>query len=288
MEIGDWRLEINGPAISNLQSLISNSTGGFVPAILVVDIGNTHIKLGAYRDEELVSTWSISTRVDGTPDEYAVLLRSLLRQKGANGLVFDGCAIASSVPPLISTFDELCQRHLHLEPVIVGPGVKTGLNVRIDSPREAGADRIANAVAAKKLYGAPALVIDMDATATLFDAVNAEGDYVGSSIAPGLTIAADALFSHTAQLPRVEIVPPASKSAIGKNSVSAVQAGLVYGHVALIEGMVARIKKELGARARVIGTGELVSLITSETKAIDLVDDCLTLKGLKLIYEMNR
>ncbi len=259
-----------------------------MPGILVFDIGNTHIGLGAYRDDELVSTWRISTRVEGTPDEYAALLRSLLKQKGANGLDFDGAAIASSVPPLISTFDELCQRHLHLEPVIVGPGVKTGLNVRIDSPREAGADRIANAVAAKKLYGAPTLVIEVNVTATLFDAVNAEGDYIGSTIAPGLAIAADALFSHTAQLPRVEIAPPASKSAIGKNSVSAIQAGLVYGYVALIEGMVARIKKELGARARVIGTGEMVGLIASETNVFDQVDDYLTLKGLKLIYEMNR
>ncbi len=259
-----------------------------LPTILLFDIGNTHITLGAYREDEQVSTWRISTRVDGTPDEYAVLLRSLLRQRGANGLSFDGCAIACSVPPLISTFDELCQRYLHLEPVIVGPGVKTGLNVRIDSPREAGADRVSNAVAAKRLYGAPALVIEMDATATIFDAVNAEGDYIGSTIAPGLTIAADALFRHTAQLPHVEIAPPASKSAIGKNSISAVQAGLVYGYVALIEGMVARIKKELSAQARVIGTGEMVGVIAAETRAIDLVDDCLTLKGLKFIYEMNR
>ncbi len=257
-------------------------------SILLFDIGNTHITLGAYREDEQVSTWRISTRVDGTADEYAVVLRSLLRQKGANGLVFDGCAIACSVPPLISTFDELCQRYLKLEPVIVGPGVKTGLNVRIDSPREAGADRVANAVAARKLYGPPALVIEMDATATIFDAVNADGDYVGSTIAPGLTIAADALFSHTAQLPRVEIAAPASKCAIGKNTVSAIQAGLVYGYVALIEGMIARIKKELGAKARVVGTGEMVSVIAAETKAIDHIDDSLTLKGLKLIYEMNR
>ncbi len=259
-----------------------------MPAILLFDIGNTHITLGAYQGDEQVSTWRISTRVDGTADEYAVLLRSLLRQRGANGVEFDGCAIACSVPPLISTFDELCQRYLRLKPVIVGPGVKTGLKVRIDSPREAGADRVANAVAAKKLYGAPALVIEMDATATIFDAVNADGDYVGSTIAPGLTIAADALFTHTAQLPRVEIAAPASKSAIGKNTVSAIQAGLVYGYVALIEGMIARIKKELGAKARVVGTGEMVSVIAAETKAIDHVDDSLTLKGLKLIYEMNR
>lgn len=255
--------------------------------ILVFDIGNTHIVLGAYRGEELVSTWRISTRVDGTPDEYAVVLRSLLRQKGMDGLAFDGCAIASSVPPLATTFDELCQRHLHLEPVIVGPGIKTGLNIRTDSPREVGADRIANAVGAKRLYGAPAVVIELDATATIFDALSAEGDYVGTAIAPGLTIAADALFSHTAQLPRVELAPPSTGSPIGKNSVHSIQAGLVFGYVALVEGMIARVKKELGARARVIGTGELVKLIAPETQAIDVVDDHLTLKGLKFIYEMN-
>ncbi|HEX9076641.1 MAG TPA: type III pantothenate kinase [Anaerolineae bacterium] len=256
--------------------------------ILLFDIGNTHITLGAYQDEKLVSTWRITTRVDGTADEYAVMLRSLLRQKGANGMTFDGCAIASSVPSLASTFDELCQRHLHLEPVVVGPGVKTGMNIRTDSPREVGADRISNAVATKKLYGAPAIVIDFSTTATIFDALNAEGDYVGTAIAPGLTTSADALFSHAAQLPRVELIAPASKSPIGKNSVSAVQAGLVYGYVALVEGMITRIKKDLGAESHVIGTGEMVHLIADETRAIDSIDEYLTLEGLKMIYEMNR
>ncbi len=255
--------------------------------ILLFDIGNTHITLGAYRGDALVSTWRITTRVDGTADEYAVLLRSLLKQKGANGTTFDGCAIASSVPLLASTFDELCQRHLHIEPIVVGPGVKTGLNIRTDSPREVGADRIANAVAAKKLYGAPAIVIDFSTTATIFDALSVEGDYIGTAIAPGVTTSADALFRVAAQLPRIELVAPASKSPIGKNTVSAVQAGLIYGYVALVEGMIARQKKELGARARVIGTGEMVKLIAAETSAIDVVDECLTLKGLKMIYEMN-
>ncbi|MBI5029836.1 MAG: type III pantothenate kinase [Chloroflexi bacterium] len=255
--------------------------------ILLFDIGNTHISLGAYRGDELVSTWRITTRVDGTPDEYAVMLRSLFRQKGANGIAFDGSAIASSVPPLVSTFAELCEKHLGLRPVIVGPGVKTGLNIRTDSPREVGADRIANAVAVKKLYGVPAIVIDFSPLATIFDALSDAGDYLGTAIAPGLTTSADALFMHAAQLPRVELAAPASKSPIGKNTVASVQAGLIYGYVALVEGMIARVKKELGARARVIGTGEMVNLIAVETKAIDVVDEGLTLKGLKMIYEMN-
>ena len=258
-----------------------------MPAILLFDIGNTHITVGLARDGAFASTWSVTTRVDGTPDEYAVLLRSLLRQKGEEGQVLDGCAIASSVPPLLSTFDELCRRYLKLKPIIVGPGVKTGLNIRTDSPREVGADRIANAVATKRLYGVPAVALELDATATIFDALNADGDYVGTAIAPGLTIAADALFSHAAQLPRIELAPPASHSPIGKNTIHSVQAGLIYGYVAMVEGMVARVKSELGARAHVVGTGEMVDLIAAETKAIDVVDDCLTLEGLNMIYEMN-
>lgn len=255
-------------------------------SILLFDIGNTRITLGAYRGDELIATWHITTRVDGTADEYAVLLRSLLRQKSANGIAFDGCAIASSVPPLVSTFEDLCERHLHIKPLVVGPGVKTGLNIRIDSPREVGPDRIANGVAAKKFYGTPAIVIDFS-TATIFDLLSAEGDYIGTTIASGVATSADALFRAAAQLPRVELAAPASKSPIGKNTVSAVQAGLIYGYVALVEGMIARLKRELGAKAHVIGTGELAHLIAPETKAIDVVDDGLTLKGLKIIYEMN-
>jgi type III pantothenate kinase len=254
--------------------------------ILLFDIGNTHISLGAYRGDELVSTWRITTRVDGTPDEYAVMLRSLFKQKNGNTISFDGCAIASSVPSLVSTFAELCEKYLQLKPIIVGPGVKTGLNIRTDSPRAVGADRIANAVAVKKLYGVPAIIIDFSPLATIFDALNDAGNYIGTAIAPGVTTSADALFMHAAQLPRVELVAPASKSPIGKNTVSAVQAGLIYGYVALVEGMIARIKREL-PKARVIGTGEMVNLIAAETKAMDAVDDCLTLKGLKIIYEMN-
>ncbi len=255
--------------------------------ILLFDIGNTRITLGAYRGDELVATWRIATRVEGTPDEYAVILRSLLRQRGANGLTFDGCAIASSVPPLVSTFVELCAQHLRLEPVVVSPATETGLVLRTDSPDEVGADRIANAVAAKTLYGAPAIVIDFSPLATIFDALSAAGEYLGAAIAPGIVTAAEALFAHAAQLPRVELVAPASRSPIGKNTVSAAQAGLVYGYVALVEGMIARVKGELGAAARVIGTGEMVRLIARETRALDVVDEELTLKGLKMIWEMN-
>ncbi len=255
-------------------------------SILLFDIGNTRITLGAYRGDDLIATWHLTTRVEGTADEYAVLLRSLFRQKGENGIAFDGGAIVSSVPPLVSTFLELCERYLHFRPLVVSPDVKTGLTIRTESPRELGADRIANAVAAKKYYGAPAIVIDFS-TATIFDALDAKGEYVGTTIAPGVSTSADALFRTAAQLPRVELTAPASSSAIGKDTVSAIQAGVIYGYVALVEGMIARLKKELGADARVIGTGELAHLIAPHTKAIEIVDEELTLNGVKIIWEMN-
>ena len=254
--------------------------------ILLFDIGNTHITIGAYRGDELAATWRITTRVDGTPDEYAVTLRSLLKQKNMEGMTFDGGVIASSVPPLVSMFDELCRQHLHFAPVVVSADTKTNLVIRTDSPREVGADRIANAVAVKKMYGVPAIIIDFSTTATVFDMLDANGDYIGTAIATGVTTSADALFSHAAQVRRIALVAPASKSAIGKDTVSAVQSGLVYGYVALVEGMIARIKKEMG-HARVIATGETEHLIGDETQVIDVVDDGLTLKGMKIIYEMN-
>jgi type III pantothenate kinase len=250
------------------------------------DIGNTHITIGAFENERLISSWRIATRVEGTADEYAVLLKSLLRQRAANGIPYDGSAIASSVPPLIPTFQELCEKHLGLKPLVVGPGVKTGVKIRTDNPREVGADRVANALAVKRLYGTPAIVIDFG-TPTIFDALSAEGDFLGTAIAPGIGISAEALFRATAQLPRVEIVAPATKSAIGKNTINSIQAGLIYGYVSLVEGMIARLKKELGENARVIATGEQVWLIAPETRLFDAVDETLTLQGIRMIYELN-
>jgi len=170
--------------------------------------------------------------------------------------------------------------------VIIGPGVKTGVAIRTDNPREVGADRIANALAAKTLYGAPAIVIDFSGP-TVFDAINDAGDYVGSAIAPGIAVSADALFRSTAQLLRVELAPPDPPNVIGKNSINAVRAGLIYGYVSLVEGMVARLKKQLGENARVIATGEQMSLIVNETHVFDAMDEHLTLQGLRLIYELN-
>lgn len=262
-------------------------------SILLFDIGNQHINIGVFEGDNLRASWRVTTRLEGTPDEYAVLLKNLLRQS-CQGCEFEGGALASSVPPMAPTFVELCQRQFGWSPLVVGPGVKTGVRIRTDNPREVGADRVANALAAKKLYGVPAIVIDFSGP-TVFDAINGEGDYVGSAIAPGIAISADALFRSTAQLLRVELSPPDPPSVIGKSTINSVQAGLIYGYVSLVEGMIVRLKKELGKDAfaksggpgRVIATGEQLNLIARETRAFDVLDENLTLQGLRLIYEMN-
>ena len=254
--------------------------------ILLFDIGNQHINIGVFEGNARRASWRVGTRLEGTPDEYAILLRSLLRQLDGDAQ-FEGGVISSSVPPMIATFQELCQEQFNWSPLVVGPGCKTGVRIRTDNPREVGADRVANALAARRLYGVPAIVIDFSGP-TVFDAINAEGDYIGSAIAPGIAISADALFRSTAQLLRVELTPPNPPHVIGKNTINSVQSGLVYGYASLVEGMIARLKKELGENARVIATGEQVHLIRNETAEFDVVDEHLTLQGLRLIYEMNR
>lgn len=255
-------------------------------ALLVFDIGNQHINLGVFEAHALRASWRISTRVEGTPDEYALLLNTLLQQ--TNGMYeLRGGVLASSVPPMIPTFAALCREHFGWAPLVVGPGVKTGIKIRTDNPREVGADRVANALAAKTLHGSPAIVIDFSPI-TIFDAVSADGEYVGSAIAPGLNVSAEALFRSAAQLLRVELAPPDPPAPIGKNTINAVRSGLVYGYISMIEGMVARFKKELGSATRVIATGEQISLVQHESRLIDIVDEQLTLRGLDLIYDLNR
>lgn len=253
--------------------------------LLAIDIGNTNIVFGVCNRQTMIAHWSIATDRERTADEYAVLLMSLFERNGMTFEDIEGAVMAASVPPLLGTFQEVCQRYLGVEPLVVGPGVRTGMHIRTDNPREVGADRIANALAARELYGAPAIVIDFS-TATTFDAVSAAGDYIGDAIAPGLRIAAEALFEHTAQLPRIELAAP--PRAIGTNTVDSMQSGLVYGYVALVEGMVHRFRAELGADARVIATGELVEIIAPHTGVIQVVDPNLTLAGLRLIYGLNR
>jgi len=185
---------------------------------------------------------------------------------------------------MVTTFEELCQRYCRITPLVVGAGIKTGVRISLDNPREVGADRVVNAAAAHRLYGGPLIVIDLG-TATTLDAVSEEGDYLGGAIAPGIGIAADALFERAAKLPRVELIRP--KKAIGRNTVAAMQSGIIFGYVGLIEGIVARMKKELGGKVRVIATGGLAGIIAEETNVVDILDPDLTLVGLRLIHELN-
>lgn len=252
--------------------------------LLAIDIGNTNIVLGTYRGERLVSSWRLNTDAARTPDEYAVILDGLLRYVHLSLADVSAVILCSVVPALTSTFEELAKQYCGSTAVVVGPGTRTGVKILYENPREVGADRIANAVAAFHLYGGPAIVIDFG-TATTFDALSADGEYLGGAIAPGLTISADALFQRAARLYRVELKRP--KTAIGRNTGSSIQAGLIFGYVGLIEGLIERFKQEMGP-ARVIATGGLSNVIAGESSKIDVIDPLLTLEGLRLIYELNR
>ena len=253
--------------------------------LLAIDIGNTNIVIGVFEDEKLRATWRLGTDVHKLEDEYASVFLNLLSLKGLAFADIDCAIISSSVPPLVTVFEGLCQRYFEVSPVVVGPGTKTGVRISIDNPREVGADRVVNAAAGHRLYGGPLIVIDFG-TATTLDAVSEEGDYLGGAIAPGMGISAEALFEHAAKLPRVELVRP--QNAIGRNSVSAMQSGIIFGYVGLIEGIVVRMRKELGGTAKVIATGGLADIICRETDVVDAVEPDLTLVGLRLVYELNR
>ncbi len=253
--------------------------------LLAVDIGNTNIGLGVFEGETLRATWNVATDLNKTADEYAVLLSSLLSREGLALSDIDHAAIACVVPPLEPIFEDLSQRYLGTAPLVVGPGVRTGVRICLDNPREVGADRVVNAVAGHRLYGGPLIVIDFG-TATTLDAISKEGDYLGGAIAPGIGIAAEALFLRASKLPRIELIPP--EHAIGRNTIAAMQSGIMFGYVGLIESLVARIQRELGGKARVVATGGLSRVIAKETTVVDTVNPQLTLIGLRLIHEMNR
>ena len=252
--------------------------------LLVIDIGNTDTTLGVFEDVKLRATWHMATNVHRMADEYAALLLNLLRHQNLDTPDITAVAMCSVVPPLITTYENLFQRYFHLSPLVVGAGVKTGVSIRIDNPREVGADRIVNTAAAHHLYDGPIIVTDLG-TATTFDIVSREGCYQGGVIAPGINTAAETLFMQAAMLPRVELTRP--KHAIGTSTVTAMQSGIIFGYVALIEGMVARIQQELGEKASVVATGGWSTLIAKETAAFDVVNPNLTLIGLRLIYLMN-
>ena len=253
--------------------------------LLAIDIGNTDTTLGVFEDVKLRVTWHMATNIHRMADEYAALLLNLLRHQNLDTPDITAVAMCSVVPPLITTYEDLFQRYFHLSPLVVGAGVKTGVSIHIDNPREVGADRIVNAAAAHHLYDGPIIVTDLG-TATTFDIVSREGCYQGGVIAPGINTAAETLFTQAAMLPRVELTHP--KHAIGTSTATAMQSGIIFGYVALIEGMIARIQQELGEKARVVATGGWSTLMAKETAVFDVVNPNLTLIGLRLICLMNR
>ena len=252
--------------------------------LLALDIGNTNITVGVFEGERLRATWRLSTDTSKMSDEYGVTLIQLLHLKGLSAGDVDAVSMCSVVPPLTLSFVGLCEEYFGVSPLVVGAGVKTGVRILYDNPKDVGADRIVDAAAALKLYGGPAIVVDVG-TATVFDAVTKDGEYLGGAIAPGMSIAADALFHSTSQLRRVELVGP--PTAIGKNTIHAIQSGLVLGYAELVKGMVKRFDDELGGGAKVVGTGGLAHIIEKESKVFDAIDPNLTLTGLKLVHEMN-
>jgi type III pantothenate kinase len=253
--------------------------------LLAIDIGNTNITLGLYDDETLGPRWRLATDHDRMPDEYGITLINLFQHAGLSPQAIDGIALASVVPPLTGTFEEACQKYVGHAPLVVDAGVKTGVRVKYDDPKQVGADRVVDAAAVHKLYGGPACIVDFG-TATTFDAISAEGDYLGGAIAPGIGIAAEALFQRAAKLPRVDLHRPPSP--IGRNTVHSIQSGLLFGYVGLVEGMVARFRVELGPKMKVIGTGGLAEIIARETKVIEIIAPWLTLDGLRIVWELNQ
>lgn len=253
--------------------------------ILVMDIGNTNIVLGVYGQEKLAYHWRMETDRHKTEDEYGMQIKALLHDADLAFSDIDGIIISSVVPPIMSSLERMCQKYFRMSPLVVGPGVKTGLNIKYDNPREVGADRIVNAVAAIHEYGSPLIIVDFG-TATTYCYINEFQQYMGGAIAPGISISTEALYNRASKLPRIEIMRP--ENIVGKNTISAMQAGIVYGYVGQAEGIVARMKKQSDEKPMVIATGGMASLIAAESKAIDKVDPFLTLKGLYLIYKRNQ
>jgi type III pantothenate kinase len=253
--------------------------------LLAININNTQIKIGGYRGTELLFHWRIATDREKTDDEYAVILRELFRHIELQFAQVESVAMSCVVPPLTDTFDRLCRRYFGVAPLIVGPGVRTGMRIHYENPKEVGADRIASAIAVYEKYGGPAIVVDFG-TATTFTAVSASGEFLGGAIAPGVGISVQALAEHAAQLPYVELVKP--KAVIARSTVTAMQSGIIYGFVGQVEELVRRIRGELGGTATVVATGGWAELVLGECRCFDHHDPLLTLEGLRIIHERNR
>ncbi|HET7628838.1 MAG TPA: type III pantothenate kinase [Bacillales bacterium] len=252
--------------------------------IFVFDVGNTNIVCGLYEGETLKHHWRISTSTTKTEDEYAMQLKTLFEHVGIRFRDIRGIVISSVVPSIMFALERMCEKYFHREPMIIGPGIKTGLDIKTDHPKEIGADRIVNAVAGIHLYGSPLIIVDFG-TATTYCYINEKGQYIGGAIAPGINISTEALIANASKLPRIEIARP--NHIVGKNTITAMQSGVLYGYVGQVEGIVSRIKQETQSTPSVIATGGLASLIAGESSVIDHVERFLTLKGLQLIYERN-
>lgn len=253
--------------------------------LLVIDIGNTNIVFGVYNDNVLVNHWRLSTSLQKTVDEYAILLNSLLYIEKIKLKQIDSAIVSCVVPPLLIPFEIVCRKYVGIMPIIVEPGIKTGMPIHYENPSELGADRIVNAVAGFDKHKKALIIVDFG-TATTFDYITKKGEYVGGAIVPGIMISLEALFERASKLPRVELVKP--RTIVGKNTVQAMQSGIIYGYASLVDGIIKKMKEEVKTDPYVIATGGLSSLIFKSSETINEVDEFLTLRGLKLLYEKNK
>lgn len=254
--------------------------------ILVMDVGNSNIVLGVYENKELLVHWRMGTDKEKTSDEYGMFIVSLFKHENLDINSVEAVVIASVVPPIMYSLEHAVRKYFRVEPIIVGPGIKTGINIKIENPREVGADRIVNATAAYEMYGGPLIIVDFG-TATTFCAITSKGEYIGGAICPGIKISAEALFHKAAKLPRIELAKP--ETVIGRNTVVGMQSGIVYGYVGKVDYLVKRMKKEMKEEGiKVIATGGLARLIATESETIDEINGLLTLEGLRIIYERNK
>ncbi len=252
--------------------------------LLVMDVGNTDTVLGVYDGEELVHDWRIRTKVDHTVDEYGIIIFNLYNASHISSRAVKDIIISCVVPPMLNILEPLCRKYFNIKPMIVGPGIKTGMPIYYDNPKEVGADRIVNAVACFQKYARELIIVDFG-TATTFDYISPQGEYMGGCIAPGIMISTEALFARTAKLPRVELTKP--KNIIAKDTVSSMQAGIMYGYAGLVDGIVERMKNEAAGDPLVVATGGLAAVIATQTTTINIVEKMLTLEGLRIIYNLN-